>query len=353
MKTLKLRIKDKHAKVLRELAQEVNFVWNYVNDLSQKNIQRHDKFLSAFDLHRYTQGASKEGLNLHSQTIQAINEEYVTRRKQFKKAKLRWRVSYGAKRSLGWIPFKASGIKYTNGQIKYTGHHFGLWDSYGLSQYKDQFKAGSFNEDARGRWYFNVVVDVPAATMKGQGTKAAGIDLGCKETATDSNGDGIHGRHYRALGNKLAKAQRANKKKEVKNIHAKIKNRRKDEQHKYTKKLIEENALIVVGNVSSSKLVKTTMAKSVLDAGWSQMKTMLEYKCHQAGVVFMEVNEAYTTVTCSVCNERTGPKGQEGLRIREWTCCACGITHNRDINAAKNILALGHERLAGGIPLLQ
>ncbi len=63
----------------------------------------------------------------------------------------------------------------------------------------------------------------------------------------------------------------------------------------------------------------------------------------------MEVNEAYTTVTCSVCNNRTGPKGLEGLRIREWSC-ECGVTHDRDINAAKNILAVGHGRLAGGIP---
>lgn len=81
MKTLKLRIKDKHAKVLIQLAFEVNFVWNYVNDLSYKHLQRTGKFFSAFDIAAYTKGASKSGLNLHSQTIQAITEELVTRRK--------------------------------------------------------------------------------------------------------------------------------------------------------------------------------------------------------------------------------------------------------------------------------
>ena len=110
----------------------------------------------------------------------------------------------------------------------------------------------------------------------------------------------------------------------------------------YSRKLVNENAAIFVGNVSSKALVKTKMAKSVLDAGWSTLKTMLEYKSAHAGIVFEEVNEAYTTVTCSVCNTRTG---LEGWRIREWRC-ECGVTHDRDINAAKNILAVGLDRLA-------
>src|SRR5690606_36611260 len=92
MKTLKLRIKDQHAKVLIQLASEVNFIWNSVNDLSSKHLKRTDEFLSAFDIAQYTKGACKECC-LHSQTIQAITEELVTRRKQFKKAKLKWRVS--------------------------------------------------------------------------------------------------------------------------------------------------------------------------------------------------------------------------------------------------------------------
>ena len=84
MKTLKLRIKDKHAKVLIKLASEVNFVWNYVNDLSFKHLKRKGEFLSAFDIAQYTKGASKE-CGLHSQTIQAVTEELITRRKQFRK----------------------------------------------------------------------------------------------------------------------------------------------------------------------------------------------------------------------------------------------------------------------------
>jgi len=86
-KTLKVRIKDKHIAQLKAQAKAVNFVWNYINDLSLRNIKERQKFLSAFDMHKYTKGAGKE-LGLHSQTLQVIAQEYVTRRKQYKKSKL-------------------------------------------------------------------------------------------------------------------------------------------------------------------------------------------------------------------------------------------------------------------------
>jgi putative transposase len=226
--------------------------------------------------------------------------------------------------------------------VYFNKHHFKIWDPYGLSQYK--FKSGSFNEDALGRCYFNVVVEVECA--QSTGTSAVGIDLGCKETATDSNGYKIKGREYRRLESKLGIAQRAKNKKRVKAIHAKIKNRRSDTLHKYSRKLVEENAAIFVGNVSSKGLVKTKMAKSVLDAGRSTLKTLLEYKSAHAGIFFEEVNERYTTQTCSCCGSRLkSPKGRAGLGIREWTC-DCGVTHDRDINAVKNILGVGLDRLA-------
>ena len=172
-----------------------------------------------------------------------------------------------------------------------------MWDSFGLSDYK--FRSASFNEDSRGRWYFNVVVDVEPETS--EGTQSVGIDLGCKESATDSNGNGVTGREYRALEQKLSIAQRANNKNRVKAIHAKIENRGQDALHKYSRKLVNENAAIFVGNVSSQAMVKTKKAKSALDAGWGLLKTMLEYKCDYAGVVFEVVNEAYSTQTCSSC----------------------------------------------------
>ena len=130
-----------------------------------------------------------------------------------------------------------------------------------------------------------------------------------------------------------------------------IANQRKDMLHKFSTALVRENAAIIVGDVASAKLVKTKMAKSTLDAGWAMLKTMLEYKSHQAGIVFEVVNESYTTQTCSCCGSipASSPKGRTGLGIREWVCSDCGAAHDRDTNAAKNILAAGHRRLAEGI----
>jgi putative transposase len=353
VRTLRIRIKDKHTKYLIELAREVNLVWNFVNELSMKVFQRERRFMSGYDLQKYTNGASKEGLRLHSQTIQGVAAEYATRRKQCKKVKLAWRKSGGVRRSLGWIPFKASGITYANGQIKYGKVWLSLWDSYGLKQY--DLGPGSISEDARGRWYINICATPKQKVMRQMAlfNDPVGIDLGLKEFAATSDGSKIEAqKFYRDLEGQLAIAQRANKKDRVKAIHAKIAHRRKDFHHKLSTRLITSYGAIFVGNVNASALAKTNQAKSVLDAGWSAFRTMLQYKCDVAGVWFDEVNEAYSTQTCSCCKKRTGPKGLEGLGVREWNCSECQTVHHRDINAGKNILAAGHGRLAGGIPVL-
>lgn len=349
-KTLRLRIKDKHAKVLRQMAREVNQVWNYCNETSHRAIRERHQWLSGYDLQKLTNGFSKcDGIHIGSPTVQQVCEDYAKARKQFKKAKLRWRVSNtkSSKYSLGWIPFKARALQYTAGQIVFAGQRLGLWDSYGLADY--ELRAGSFSEDSRGRWYMNVVVKLQAKAS--EATAAVGIDLGLMEAAVASNGQRIEGRFYRKLEADLGIAQRARKKRRVKAIHAKIANQRNDMLHKFSTAMVQQNAAIFVGDVASEKLVKTKMAKSTLDAGWTMLKTMLEYKSHQAGIVFEEVSEAYTTQTCSCCGAipASSPKGRAGLRIREWTCSDCGSVHDRDVNAAKNILAAGHRRLAVGI----
>ena len=351
LKTLKLRIKDKHASVLGQMAREVNQVFNFCNETSSRAIRERCKWLSGYDLQKLTAGYSKcEGVRVGSGTVQLVCAEYATRRKQFKKARLNWRVSNpkSSKYSLGWIPFKGGHAKYKAGQIEFAGCKFSLWDSYGLSQF--ELRAGSFSQDARGRWYFNVAVEVECKASAG--ISAVGIDLGLKECATTSTGEKLVGRWYRANEKALASAQRAGKKRRVKAIHAKIKNQRKDALHKFSSALVKHNAAIFVGDVASSKLVKTKMAKSTLDAGWSMLKTMLEYKATQAGIVFEEVNERYSTQTCSSCGTipSSSPKGLAGLNKRDWVCCECGAVHNRDVNAALNIRARGLSRLAEGTP---
>ncbi|MDD2728884.1 transposase [Malikia sp.] len=352
-KTLQLRIKDKHARVLSSMAREVNQVFNFCNETSARAIRERCHWLSGYDLQKLTAGFSQcDGITIGSGTVQVVCAEYATRRKQFKRSRLNWRVSnpQSSKYSLGWIPFKGGHARYKAGQVHFAGQKFGLWDSYGLSDY--ELRAGSFSEDSRGRWYFNVAVQVPAKPSAG--TAAVGIDLGLKEAAVCSDGQRIEGRWYRAHEQKLVTAQRARKKRRVKALHARIRNQRKDALHQLSTALVRQNAAIFVGDVASAQLVKTRMAKSTLDAGWAMFKTMLEYKSHQAGIVFEVVNEAYSTQTCSCCGAipASSPKGRAGLRIREWACSACATVHDRDVNAARNILAAGHRRLVVGIPVL-
>jgi putative transposase len=150
----------------------------------------------------------------------------------------------------------------------------------------------------------------------------------------------------------LAVAQRARKSGRVKAIHAKIKNRRKDFLHKLSTRLVDDNGAIFVGSVNASALAKTNMAKFVLDAGWSAFRTLLCYKAIARKVWCEEIDERFTTQTCSGCNSIAGPRGRAGLNERVWCGERCGEIHDRDVNAALNILAAGHGRLAGGISAL-
>ena len=337
-KTLKVRVKDRHAKLLCEMSTEVNQVWNFANDLGHRMIRERGKWMSGFDYSSYTAGASKEFNHIGSATIQETCEQFVVKRRTAKRTKVRWRKSFGDKRSLGWVPFKVGNTRYKSGQIKFRGHWFKIWDSYGLTS-DTKFRAGCFTEDSRGRWYFCAAVTIEE--KPGAGQDKIGIDLGLKTVATCSDGTELNGRPYRDLEPKLATAQRARRKKQTRAIHAKIKNRRQDALHKFSRKIVNRCGEIYVGNVSSSKLAKTKMAKSVNDAGWSSLKNYLRYKSEHAGIIYKEVDEAYTTRGCSECGALTGPHGLTGLSVREWSCAECGSSHNRDVNAARNILHLG------------
>lgn len=310
----------------------VNFVWNYCNETSYKAIKYDSKFLTSFDLNNLMAGSSKE-IPLHSHTFQSISREFVKARKQFKKIKLQWR---SRKRSLGWIPFKASAIRIQGSEVVYNKQRFKFWKSRDI---EGKIKEGSFNQDARGRWYVNFQCEV--SEEKPKGCEEIGIDLGFKSQINCSNGLQFSRENLtRGYEAKLGKAQRAGKKKQVKNIHAKIKNKRKDWNHKTTTKIAESSKTIIVGDLKLSPKMK--FAKSIYDSSFYEIKTMLRYKSVRRGIVYKEINENFSTVTCSTCLSRTGPSGLSALGVREWICSNCNTRHDRDVNAAKNIFRMGH-----------
>lgn len=341
--TYKFRLRDTADSELRRQARAVNFVFNYCNETQQQAVKRGRKWLTWHDLQKLTAGSSKE-LGLHAHTIQQVCQKYDLSRKTHKKAWLKWR----GKKSLGWVPFNNGHVTYRKGLFWFRGREYKAWVSRELRE-GQTFGAGSFNQDALGRWYINLPVEVD--NLESAPSNAVGIDLGLKELATMSTGAKIENpRWYRASEAKLAVAQRAGKKKQAKRIHAKAANQRKDFLHKASTALVNANNVIVVGDVSSSKLSRTNMAKSIHDAGWHSFKQMIRYKAIRHGGTYVEVSEAYTTQICSECgalpDER--PKGIGDLGVREWSCGACGTRHDRDINAARNILARGLTRLVEG-----
>ena len=347
-KTYQYRIKDSRKSLqatLKSAAGSVNDVWNFCNETQLAALKKGKApkdWPSKFDFMRLTAGSSKE-LGLNSTSIQTVCEEYATRRKQFKKSRLNWR---SRKKSLGWIPFKAGGISVNQeeGKATYRGITFSYWNSRPV---EGQIKTGSISADYRGRWYLNLTCELPDFQGPVQ-HKEVGIDLGLKDVVVTSTGLKVPApRYFRQYQSRLATAQRARKKKQVRSIHAKIANARKDFNHKLSAKLAQDFTFFVVGDVSSSKLSKTTMAKSVQDVSWFQLKTFLKYKALARGSTYMEVSERYSTQMCSACGSipSSSPKGTRDLSVREWVCSDCGTVHERDVNAALNILRFGHESL--------
>ncbi len=340
--TVKLRLRDNCAAELTRQAKVISIVWNYCNE-AQKHVLRWDRFLSKFDLMHLTKGTSKE-LGVSANSIQHVCKEYARCRKQFKKPYLRWRT----RKSLGWVPFSQQDIYFDGKIFIFRGLRYIPMHLRALLNSDTKILCGSFNQDARGRWYINCSINIDQSSFVSN--SKVGIDLGLNNLAVLSTGKKIKApQYFRKNEIKLAIAQKAHKQKQVKTIHAKIANQRKDFLHKESNKITKEYGLIIIGNVSSKKLAQTKLAKSVFDASWYHFKHMLRYKALMHGGALLEVNEAYTSQTCSHCGKLPDgrPKGIAGLGIRVFSC-SCGVSLDRDVNAARNILRIGTDTLAEG-----
>jgi len=323
------------------MSSAINYVWNYCNEVSLLAFRRNKTFLSAYDLCTLTAGTSKD-LRLSADTIQQVCVEYVTRRHQSHKIKLKWR---SRKRSRGWIPFKARYIKIQGDSVTYCGHRFRLWLSRPI---EGTVKIGSFTQDARGRWYVNLHCEGVDA-LEPVGRLDLGIDLGLINQIACSDGIVYRRENLSRLhADALAKAQRARKKQRVKAIQGHIANCRNDWTHKATTAIAQRARLIVIGNVSGTVLAKTSFATSTYDAAWYTVRRQLLYKATRLAGVCVSGSEMFSSVTCSACGARSGPSGLRTLGVRVWVCAACGVLHDRDVNGAVNILAL---RTGRGTPM--
>jgi len=329
MITYRYRIKDSNdRKWLKSIAGKVNHVWNLAQDLKLTHHKETEEWLNCNTLQKQIK---VEGL--HSGTTQQVVKEYTRKCIQFKKAKLKWRTG---KKNLGWIPCTNQAVKIDEktGNFKFMKREFSVWYSRRI---QGKVMSVSLAEDSRGRWYINIVCE--NSEQREHGDRVIGVDLGCKDQLTCSDGVKYSRENLtKKYAEKLAKAQRARKKKQTKSIHAKIANSRQDWNHKTTTELCETSKKIVVGDIGSKGLMRTKLAKSIADAGHAQIKTMLEYKALRHNIDLQIVSERFSTLTCSSCSSRTGPSGLSGLGVRFWECSECGANHDRDVNAALNIL---------------
>lgn len=352
--TYKYRIKGKRAiRLLKEHARAVNQVWNYCVT-TQKKIHRtfkdglSPKKLSHYAFNNLIAGTSKD-LNIHAQSSTAVCAQFTQSRDLHKKCP-KYRKSFGTRPSLGWIPFPKQARRLSHNSITYLGNTYYFFGAKKRPLPIEDAKGGTFFEDASGKWY--VAIHIRVLVTPCLGVLDIGVDLGLKTLAATSDGRTIiNPSFYKANQNKLAIAQRAKNKKRTRSIHTKIKNARADFLHKEANKLLLNCKSIFIGNVSSLRLAQTKLAKTVYDVSWGTFKSNLQYKASRHGIRYLEVNESFTTQTCSSCLElpASSPKGRAGLGIRNWVCSSCGATHDRDVNSAKNILRIGR----GAAPLAE
>jgi IS605 OrfB family transposase len=338
MKALRLKVHPESWPWLDQAAREVNFAWNFSNETRHKAAHPFfgkPRYLSGWDLDKLATGAGEVLKRIGTDTICRVNSELVTKCKAVRRSRLRWRVSAGPRRSLGWVPFKSANLRRHGNAIRFRGKTFRVFNAGLLTGAK--LRQGSFSQNALGEWFINIAVETASTDVPAEHA-VVGIDLGLKSAATTSDGDVLEAsQFYRGIEPRIAQAQRRGHKRQAKRLHLKAKNRRADALHKFSTKIVAQYQNIRIGDVSSSKLAKTKMAKSVLDAGWYMLKTQLQYKGQQAGRSVEVVDEAYTTRACSNCGALTGPAGLDMLAVRSWRCSDCGTEHERDVNAARNI----------------
>jgi putative transposase len=211
-----------------------------------------------------------------------------------------------------------------------------------------------------GRWYMTFTIDASDPEPLPPTGHAVGVDLGVKDFAVTSDGERMpNPRHLDRKARNLARYQRhlarcqrgsMNRRKaaaKVARAHRKVRNARQDYLHHASTRLVRENDMIVIEDLNVSGMVRNRhLARVISDCGWGEFRRQLEYKCERYGRELAVTGRWYpSSKTCSACGHLLA---ELSLSARHWTCPACGTRHDRDVNAAKNILAAGRAVTACG-----
>jgi transposase len=205
---------------------------------------------------------------------------------------------------------------------------------------KGKVKCGRIIKRASG-WYLCLTIAAEPKKIGRTGFNKIGIDGGFKSLLTTSSGEIVdYPRELELSARRLAQAQRGKNIKLALRIHERIRNQRKDRNHKLSRRLVAQNIFIAFSKDKHSSIARR-FGKSVASSGHYQLRSMLAYKSRIGGTQYVETDSKYSTMTCADCKGRTGPAGLRGLAVRQWRCTSCGSLHDRDINAARNTLIAG------------
>jgi putative transposase len=211
-----------------------------------------------------------------------------------------------------------------------------------------------------GRWYVTFMIDSDdPERLPGTG-QAVGVDLGVKDFAVTSDGEKIaNRRHLERKARNLARyqrrmarcwpgsANRARAKAKIARAHRKVRDARQDFLHRASIRLVRDNDMIVIENLNIAGMVRNRrLARAISACGWGEFRRQLEYKCQRYGRTLVVIDRFYpSSKTCSACGHLLA---ELSLNTRTWQCPSCGTRHDRDINAAQNILAAGQAVTACG-----
>ncbi len=213
--------------------------------------------------------------------------------------------------------------------------------------------------DAAGRWFVSLLVEDHTIQPLPQVDKSVGLDAGITSLITTSDGKKVaNPKHFERLRRKLRQVQktlarrpnhtnnREKAKRSVAKVQARIADARKDFLHQLTTRLVRENQTIAVEDLAVANMVKNRkLARAISDAGWGELVRQLEYKCQWYGRTLVKIDRWFpSSKRCGNCSHIVD---KLPLSIREWDCPGCNANQDRDINAARNILAAGLAVLGG------
>jgi putative transposase len=252
--------------------------------------------------------------------------------------------------------YTRSGFRYRDGRLFLAKTDAPLafaWSWPGIDPASVGPSTVTVSRDPDGRWYVSFAVDVPDPEQLPATGRAVGVDLGIKDFAVTSDGEKIaNPRHLERKARNLARyqrrtarcqkgsANRAKAKAKVARAHRKVRAARADFLHKASTRLVREHDKIVVEDLAVRNMVRNhSLARAISDCGWGTFRQMTEYKAARAGRHVIVIDRWYpSSKTCSACGHLLA---ELSLKTRHWTCPSCGARHDRDVNAAKNILAAG------------